>query len=97
MDSHLVGKGQNSGGDSPVSTSGGTSLVVRLFMDVVYGRTAVHVPQNEFVTVAVEVEVRYCLKCFGVRTFDVIIGQRTVGGGRRQAAYCRCCGAEVLG
>jgi hypothetical protein len=93
MDSHLVGKGQNSSENSPTSTAGETSLVVRLFMDVVYGRTAVHMPQNEFVTVAVVVEERYCLKCFTDGLWDVWKGCHD--GLSFKIGRCRACGKEV--
>ena len=92
MDKHFVGQGQNSGGDSPASVSGGTSLVVRLFMEFVCGRVAVHVPQNEFVTVAVGVEEGYCLKCFVTGLWDVWIGRHD--GLSFRLGRCRVCGKE---
>lgn len=93
MNNHFVGQGQNSGGESPASTAGGTSLVARLFMEIVYGRVAVHVPQNEFITVAVEVEERYCLKCFTTGLWDMWIGRHD--GLNFKVGRCRCCGNEV--
>lgn len=89
MDNHFVGKGQ-SGGE--VSATQDTSLVVRLFMDIVLGRTAVHVPCNEFQTVAVKVEEHYCLKCYKEGFWDIWSGRQeelcfTLG-------RCRFCGAE---
>lgn len=91
MDNHLVGKGQNSDGNSPVSTSGGTSLSVRQFCAVAFGWLPVHSPSQPWRVERVAVERRYCLKCFRVRTFDVVVGDG------REAAVCRCCGNEVSG
>lgn len=94
MDSHFVGQGRNSDGDergNPAPT--GTSLVVRLFMELIWKRAEVHVPQNEFVTVAVEFEPRYCLKCFNEGIWDVWIGHHD--GLDFRLGRCRVCGKEM--
>lgn len=91
MDSHFVGQGRNSGEISPASASAsvGTSIVVRQFCAVAFGWMPVHKPTQPWKVERVAVERRYCLKCFGERTFDVIFGDQ------HQAAVCRCCGEEV--
>lgn len=89
MDNHIVGQGQFSDGKSPVSTSGGTSLAVRQFCAVAFGRRSVHKPSQPWKVMRVASDRRYCLKCFGERTFDVVQGDG------HQAEICRCCGEEV--
>ena len=69
------------------------SVAVRQFVAIARAEVAVHVPANEFVTVAVEAEMRYCLKCYGVRTFDMWRGRSE--GREFLLGRCRCCGAEV--
>jgi hypothetical protein len=89
MDSHIVGQGKNSGGDSPASLSGGTSLMVQQFCAVAFGWLPVHSPSQPWKVERVVTEKRYCLKCFGVRKFDVIFGDQ------HQVAVCRCCDEEI--
>jgi hypothetical protein len=90
MDKNFVGQGQNSGGDSPASVFGGTSLVVRQFCGVAFGWLPVHSPSQPWKVERVAADRIYCLKCFGERTFDVVEGD-----GHR-IAICRCCGEEVM-
>jgi hypothetical protein len=75
-----------------IETSG-TSLVVRLFMEVVWGRAAVHAPRNEFVTEAVVVETHYCKKCFSTGLWDVWSGRHDWLSFK--VGRCRVCGNEV--
>ena len=70
-----------------------TSVAVRQFVAILRAEVPVHEPRNEFETVAVEAEMRYCLKCFGVRTFDMWRGRHE--GREFRLGRCRCCGAEV--
>lgn len=94
MNRHFVGQGQNSaenGREDPPLT--GTSLVVRLFVALACWEVDVHAPQNEFVTVAVEAEERYCLKCFNAGIWDVWIGQHD--GLEFRLGRCRVCGKEM--
>jgi hypothetical protein len=89
MDIHFVGQGRNSDENSPTSVSGGTSLVVRQFCAVAFGWQPVHLPSQPWKVERVAAERRYCLKCFGEMTFDVVFGDQ------HWAAVCRCCGEEV--
>ena len=68
------------------------SVVVRQFMAIVRGEVAVHAPVNEFCTVAVEVEERYCLRCCDVRRWDAWHGGQD--GLSFIIGRCRCCGQE---
>ena len=74
----------------------GTSLVVWQFFELVNGVVEVHRPRNDFRTVKVVCEERYCLKCFGVRRHDVWFGHTLgVHGHDFSMGRCRCCGEEV--
>lgn len=86
MKGHFLGQDRNSGG---ASSARGSSLAVRQFVDLISGWMPVHTPTTPFRVEAVVVEERYCLKCYAVHNFDV------VRGAGREAAFCRCCGAEV--
>jgi hypothetical protein len=86
MKGHFLGQGQFSDGASPAR---GSSLAVRQFVDLVSGWVPVHTPTTPFRVEAVEVEERYCLKCYAVHNFDVVRGDG------REVAFCRCCGMEV--
>ena len=70
----------------------GTSLVVRQFVAFVRKEVAVHVPRNEFVTVAVEAEMYVCPKCCVEGLWDVWIGRHE--GLSFKLGRCRCCGKE---
>jgi hypothetical protein len=74
-------------------TNKSVSVVVQQFLAIVRAEVPVHVPANEFVTVAVEDDQRYCLRCCGVRTFDLWHGRHE--GREFRLGHCRCCGAEV--
>ncbi len=87
MDGHFVGKSQNSG-DSTSSASS-TSMAVRQFTSAAFGWSPVHAPSQPWRVVAVIEEKRYCLGCYGVRNFDVVVGEG------RKFLVCRCCGCEV--
>lgn len=91
MDNHIVGQGQFSDGESPVSASGGTSLSVRQFCAVAFGWLPVHSPSQPWKVERVAAERRYCLTCFAEMTFDVVEGDG------RQVAICRCCDEEMAG
>lgn len=67
-----------------------SSLAVRQFVDLAFGWMPVHKPITPFRVETVTAEERYCLRCYGVRWFDIV-----KGGAGREAAFCRCCGAEV--
>lgn len=58
-------------------------------MNWAFGWLPVHSPSQPWKVERVAAERRYCLKCFGERTFDVIFGDQ------HYAAVCRCCGEEV--
>lgn len=85
MKGHFLGQDQNS---DRASSARGSSLAVRQFVSIAFGWMPVHKPANPFRVEAVEMEERYCLKCFDVRHFDV------VRGAGREIAFCRACGAE---
>jgi hypothetical protein len=89
MDNHLVGKGQNSDGDSPVSTSGETSLSVRQFCAVAFGWLPVHSPSQPWKVLQVLSQEQYCFRCVGMRRHDVVIGKDG------WVAFCRCCNEEM--
>lgn len=105
MASHFLGQDGNSGG---VSSARGSSLAVRQFCAVAFGRMPVHLPSSPFRVEVVEAEERYCLWCYGVRMFDVVrgtprlappthtgtsqMGDRNLERGMVEAALCRCCG-----
>lgn len=74
----------------------GTSLVVWQFFELVNGTLPVHKPRNEFRTIKVVLDVRYCLRCCGERRHDVWFG-RTFGAHAQDFSMgrCRCCGEEV--
>lgn len=76
-----------------LTISGGTSVVVRQFMEILRGETPPHPPQNEFVTLAVRTETRYCLKCYINDDWDVWHGVHD--GLKFKLGRCRCCGVEV--
>ncbi len=76
-------------GDSATSTAG-TSLAVRQFVDVASHWVAVHAPMAPWAVLSATTEERYCMGCFGVRHFDVMRGKRG-----EVAAFCRCCGKEM--
>lgn len=90
MKGHFLGQDPISG---EASSSQGSSLAVRQFVDLAFGWMPVHTPTTPFRVVAVVAEERYCLKCFAVHAFDVVDG-RDVSGAKCQVAFCRCCGAE---
>lgn len=73
----------------------GTSLAVTQFMELARGERSVQVPANEFQVETIRAEEHYCLRCFGVRWFDVIYANSD------QVAFsyrrCRCCGKESGG
>jgi len=70
----------------------GTSVLVQQFMAIVRREVAVHAPANEFVTVAVGVEERRCVKCFITGLWDVWMGQHD--GLDFKLGRCRVCGKE---
>ena len=76
------------------SMAKGSSLAVRQFVDLISGWMPVHAPTTPFRVEAVETEERYCLKCYAVHHFDVVIGCQ-LSGDRCEVAFCRGCGAEV--
>jgi len=80
MDNHKVGHRNE------------TSLVAMQFMEIARGAVAVHVPQNEFVTVTVETEEHYCLKCFTEGVWDIWFGNQD--GLSFKLGRCRMCGWE---
>ncbi len=85
MKGHFLGQDQNSG---EASSARGSSLAVRQFVDLAFGWMPIHTPTTPFRVEAVEVEERYCLKCYAIHNFDVVRGDG------REAAFCRCCGAD---
>ena len=89
MNSHFFGK-------PAASSSRGSSLAVRQFVDLAFGWVPVHKPTTPFRVEAVEVDERYCLQCCDLRNFDVVHGFQ-VSGAKCQAAFCRSCGAEFGG
>lgn len=72
---------------------GGTSIVVRRFLDAVRGEV-VHAPANEWHTESVLAEERYCLRCCGVRWHDVVVAWSQTGK-PIDVSWCRVCGEEV--
>ena len=75
----------------------GTSITGRQFMAIASGEVAVHKPRNPFRVVSLQAEERYCFSCFGIRWFDIFEGHGYRLELPCRAAFCRCCGAEVLG
>ena len=72
-----------------------TSLIVRQFLALARGEVAVQVPANGFRAEAVKPEEHYCLKCLGVRWFDVVYGVSGITCQVRgvMMKWCRGCGA----
>lgn len=78
-------------GSSPVEdVQRGTSMAVRQFCAAAFGWQPVHSPSQPWRVVMVTSERRKCEDCFGVRNFDVIVGEG------RMFSICRCCGSEVM-
>jgi len=69
-----------------------TSIAVLQFVALARGERAVRKPRNPFQVAFVEEQSRYCLRCCGLRTFDVIF---TRPANFETAAICRCCGEVV--
>ena len=63
-------------------------------MALVRGEDAPHEPSNPWIVRAVIGAQKYCLACYGVRWFDVVMA---VTGDEKPISIsrCRCCGAEV--
>ena len=87
MEAYFVGKGQFSEQGDSTSAAEGTSMAVRQFCAAAFGWMPVHFPSQPWKVERVAAERRYCLGCFGVRTFDVVTGERVV-------LFCRVCGYE---
>lgn len=86
MEGHFLGQDRNSGG---ASSTRGSSLAVRQFVDLARGDMPVHAPNQPWqVESVIDVE-GYCLRCCDVRIFDVVSGRG------RAVAFCRACGLEV--
>jgi len=94
MDAHFVGQGQFSGGEEPSTPSThGNSLAMVQFVELARGERAVQEPSHPFRVEEVKAEERYCMRCCGVRWFDVVVGVRgQVPGVRCEVlAMCRSC------
>lgn len=87
MNGHFVGEGGFLAAGAP--TTGETSLAVRQFCAFAFGWVPPHAPSQPWKLVRVTAEEQYCLRCCGVRVFDVLTGDE------RRTALCRCCGNEV--
>lgn len=85
MNGHFLGQGQFSRG---ASSSHGSSLAVRQFVDLARGWVPVHQPSQPWRVEAVSAVERYCLRCCDVRIFDVV-------SGAQETAFCRVCGEEA--
>jgi len=68
------------------------SIAVRQFVAIVRGEISVHVPRNEFQTVQVGKDERYCLRCCAVRVWDLWRGKHE--GLEFLLGRCRACGLE---
>lgn len=77
---------------SETSTTYETSLAARQFLALARGEMAIHAPRNEFVTVAVEREERFCRRCYAERVWDVWHGRHD--GLAFALGRCRACGTE---
>ena len=90
MDAHFVGHDQN---HINPSTTKDISLSVMQFVELARGERAVQKPSHPFRVEAVQAEERYCMRCCGVRWFDVVMGFRgQVPGVRCEVlAMCRSC------
>jgi hypothetical protein len=82
--------------------SQGSSLAVLQFVALMRGEWTVQKPRSPFRVERVVAEERYCLKCCGVRWFDVVdgFGLDTAVSTQptrppKQMAICRNCGAEA--
>ena len=92
MDAHFVGKYNLTPDPSPKGE--GSSLAVLQFVALIRGEWMVHKPANPFRAVSMTADERYCLRCCGVRWFDVVCGHRSAFSGQVEEvmAVCRCCG-----
>ncbi len=87
MDSHIIGQGRFP--SKKASSTVGTSLAVRQFVDLARGDLPVHTPNQPWRVESVEAVEGYCLRCCDLRCFDVVSGKG------RTVAFCRACGLEV--
>ena len=121
MDDFLGNKGKSSastGKDptpdpSPFSKNEngeGSSIAVLQFVALARGEWGVQKVRSPFRVESVTAEERYCLRCCGVRWFDVVRGtplpphafgavtspqmRESAKFGGKVLAICRCCGAE---
>ncbi len=92
MSGHFVGKGQNSG-EVPPTFDSSSSVVVQQFMALVRGEVGVHVPANDFRTLAVTAEEYICPKCKWKGKWDVWHGSQD--GMVFMLGRCRCCKLEL--
>ncbi len=69
---HYIGQGrflEEGGASSPTS---GTSLAVSQWVELVRGERPIQAPANPFQVESVTCEEQYCLRCCGLRHFDVV-------------------------
>jgi len=69
-----------------------SSIAVRQFMALACGEMEIRAPRLPFRVAAVSAQERYCLRCYGIRTMDVVFKQTTMGGMLETAIICRACG-----
>ena len=71
-----------------------SSIAVRQFVALARGEMERGGERNPFRVVCVAQQERYCLSCYGARTFDVIYGQGE-SLAFEKAAICRTCGKAL--
>jgi len=72
-----------------------SSIAVRQFVALARGEMAVRRVNNPFQVMMVVEQRRYCLRCNGSRTFDVIFKRGELVVMVETAAICRMCGNVV--
>ena len=72
-----------------------SSIAVRQFIALAKGEMERRKPDNPFRVVYVVQQQRYCLRCCGPRTFDVIFKLGALVQEVETAAICRACGKAL--